>query len=232
VVALAAVGGVLLATGVVGGGGGSGNDSLTGGPGDDKLSGTEGDDVLSGLGGADVVEAKGGDDTIDGGDGADFLYGGAGDDRFVESEDDALDVHDCGPGDDVVAEPDTRDQLLPSCERGAWTALPLSEKPYENTMTVKPRISSAAVEFTGTCAEPGCEGTIELRTPNDRKALGRGRFALAAGKAGPVRVTLDRRGLVQRGGYIRVVLRARPACGGCPHPQPTVNSGFTTYFAQ
>ena len=232
--ALAAAGGVLVATGVVGGDGGSGDRALTGSGGDDKLSGTAGDDVLSGLGGADVVEGKGGDDEIDGGDGTDFLYGGDGDDRFLESEDDAVDVHDCGPGTDFVAEPDARDQVLPSCERVAWTARPLDERPYENTMTVKPRISGATAEFTGTCAKPGCEGTIELRTPNERKPLGRGRVRLDAGSPGPVRVSLNRDGreLVQRGGYVRVVLWARPRCDGCGRPQPKSPSGFNTYFAR
>ena len=213
-----AAGGVALATGLVGGSDDAA--SLTGGDGEDKLSGTAGDDVLDAGAGDDVVEAEAGDDEIRGGAGRDFLYGGDGDDRFLASEDDALDVHDCGGGRDVVTEPDTRDELLPSCEEARWTAGEADDDGYENTVVLGPRIARGRLAFSAACPERRCAGAIELRTPNDRKLLGRGRFALAAGPRGPLGAKLTERGreAVARGGYVRVVLRS----GG-------VNSGFTTY---
>jgi hypothetical protein len=218
VVAVAAAG-ILVGTGVVGGD--SDPAGLTGGDGADRLTGTEGDDEIRGGAGDDQIEAGGGDDEVDGGEGRDFLDGGAGDDRFLEGEDDALDVHDCGEGDDLVAEPDARDELQPSCERAGWTALPPSGEPYEHTIVVKPRLKGRRARFTATCAEPGCRGEVELRTPNGRDLLGSGRFDLAAGTPGPIAARLTRRGgqTVAVGGYVRVVLRVAG-----------VNSGFTTYM--
>lgn len=213
---------VALATAALGGcgGGDDGGGPLRGSAQDDRLTGTEEADTIAAEGGDDVVEAKGGGDEIDGGDGADFLYGGDGDDRFVESEDDAVDVHDCGPGEDRVTEPDTRDELLPSCEEAGWTAKPPGEDPFENTIAAQPTLGPGQAEFEGTCPA-GCAGEIELRTPRDRVLLGRGRFRLAAGTAGPIETSLNRDGeeLVRRGGYVRVVLRSA-----------MVNSGFTTFL--
>lgn len=219
VVGLLAVGGALLATGVIGGDDGSA--ALTGSDADDKLTGTEGDDVLDGRAGEDVVEGQAGNDEITGGDDADFLYGGDGDDRFLASEDDAVDVHDCGSGTDFVAEPDTRDELLPSCEEAAWTARPPGE-PYENTIAVQPKLQRRTAEFAASCPG-GCAGVVELRTPHDRKLLGKGRFEIAADRHGRIRAPLNARGeeLLGRGGYFRIVLRVA-----------NVNSGFTTFLAQ
>ena len=210
--------GLVLAIGAAGCGGDD-SDGVAGSAGDDKISGTSGADVLDGKAGEDVIEAQAGDDEITGGDDADFLYGGPGDDRFLASEDDAVDVHDCGDGEDFVAEPDARDQLLPDCEQAAWTDKPPGQ-PYENRIDVKPAIQRGAVEFGATCPS-GCAGVLELRTPTDRKLLGKGRIDLAAGEPGAIRARLTDRGqeLFSRSGYFRIVLRV----GG-------VNSGFTTYL--
>jgi hypothetical protein len=209
---------VVVALGGCGGGGDS--EPITGGTGDDKLTGTDGNDVLDAGSGEDVVEAGAGDDEIAGGDDPDFLYGAEGDDRFVASEDDAVDVHDCGEGDDFVAEPDTRDQLLPSCEQAAWRDVPPGE-PYNNTISVQPTVTGAAVEFEARCPT-GCAGTIDLATPTDRRRLGHGRFQLAAGQPGTISATLTARGeqVLGRGGYFRVTLRGAP----------DVHSGFTTFL--
>ena len=201
-------------------GGGDDSDGVTGTAGDDKISGTAGADVLDGKAGEDVIEAQAGDDEITGGDDADFLYGGEGDDRFLASEDDAVDVHDCGGGTDFVAEPDTRDQLLPGCEEAAWRDLPPGE-PYNNTISLEPTMMGRTVEFEGRCPE-GCAGTIDMATPTDRKLLGRGRFQLAAGAPGAIHASLTRLGeeRLSTGSYFRVVLRGAPG----------VHSGFTTFL--
>ena len=209
---------VMVAMAGCGGGGDPG--PITGGTGDDKLTGTDGDDVLDAGAGEDVVEAQGGKDEITGGDDADFLYGGDGDDRFLASEDDAVDVHDCGAGNDFVAEPDTRDQLLPTCEQAAWRDLPPGE-PYNNEISVQPKVTGRMVEFEGACPKD-CAGTVDLATPTDRKLLGRGRFQLAAGQPGAITATLTALGQehLEAGGYFRVTLRGAPG----------VHSGFTTFL--
>jgi hypothetical protein len=208
---------VLLAA--LAGCGGGGAADLTGGPGDDKITGTAGADVIDARGGKDVIEGKGGDDRITGGDEADFLYGGDGNDRFLADEDDAVDVHDCGAGADVVEEPDARDQLLPNCERAGWTDRPPGVA-YDNRIDVQPAISGGSAEFHLRCPRR-CTGVLELRTPSDRRLLGKGRFKLAAARTDAVRAAVNARGreLIGRGGYVRVVLRS----GG-------VNSGFTTFL--
>jgi hypothetical protein len=208
-----------LAVALAGCGGGE-SSTITGGAGDDKLTGTDGDDVFDAGAGEDVVEAGAGNDEITGGEDADFLYGGDGDDRFLASEDDAVDVHNCGAGADFVAEPDTRDQLLPECEQTAWRDVPPGE-PYNNKISVAPTLGRRTVRFEGTCAK-ACAGTIDLATPTDRRRLGQGRFQLAAGVPGAITATLTAAGqqLLRRGGYVRVVLR-----GG-----PDVHSGFTTFL--
>jgi hypothetical protein len=204
------------------GGGGDDGDSgeVTGTDGDDKLTGTGGDDTMGAGAGEDVVQGEAGNDEITGGDDPDFLYGGDGDDRFLASEDDAVDVHDCGAGEDVVTEPDARDQLFPSCETVHWTNKPPGE-PYENTMSVEPKREGDALVFDATCPD-GCKGVIELRTSTDRKLLGEGRFDLAAGESGTVRASVTSLGEERLGnGYIRVVLRSDGA-----------NSGFNTFIEQ
>jgi hemolysin type calcium-binding protein len=208
-----------LAIALGGCGGGDGSDTIRGGTGDDKLTGTDGDDVLDGGSGEDVLEAGAGNDELTGGDDPDFLYGGDGDDRFLASEDDAVDVHDCGEGNDFVAEPDTRDQLLPGCEEAAWRDLPPGE-PYNNKISVEPTLTGRTVEWEATCPK-ACAGTVDLATPTDRKLLGRGRFQLAAGQPGPVTATLTKLGVerVGAGSYFRVTLRGAPG----------VHSGFTTF---
>lgn len=217
-VGLGALTGALLVSGC---GGDSGSSVIEGTGGDDQLTGGDGDDEFAAGAGKDVVEGRGGNDKIDGGPDDDFLYGGDGDDTFPESEDDAVDVIDCGAGKDSVAKPDARDELLPSCEEAGWTAKPLGETPYENTISVAPKLSAGRAEFTATCPDEPCQGEFELRTPTDRKPLGQGNFTLAKDQASPILVTLNKRGdeLVKRSGYVRVVIRSNG-----------VNSGFTTFF--
>jgi hypothetical protein len=218
-IALALAAGGLAVAGC-GGDDGNGAGDVTGTDRDDELTGTDGDDKLDAGAGEDVVQGGAGNDEITGGDDPDFLYGGAGDDRFLASEDDAVDVHDCGEGDDVVTEPDARDQLFPSCETVHWTNKPPGE-PYDNTMSVAPTREGDALVFEATCPEQ-CSGVIELRTPTDRKLLGEGRIDLAAGQAGTVRASLTALGEERlAGGYVRVVLRSEG-----------VNSGFNTFIEQ
>lgn len=215
---LAAIAAVLVA--LAGCGGGDGSGPITGGTGDDKLTGTDGDDVLDAGAGQDVVEAGGGNDEITGGEDDDFLYGAEGDDRFLASEDDAVDVHDCGEGNDFVAEPDTRDQVLPSCEEAAWRDAPPGQ-PYNNTISVQPTITGRTIEFEAKCPE-SCAGTIDLATPTDRRRLGQGRFQVPGGQPGPITASLTAQGeeVLSRGGYFRVTLRGAPG----------VHSGFTTFL--
>lgn len=155
--------------------------------------------------------------------GPDQIAGSEGDDRILETEDDAIDEIACGEGEDRVLKPDARDRLDASCETVGWTSKPLSEALYENEITVTPVISPGSAQFTATCLEADCTGDLELRTPDQRKPLGKGSFNLAKGQEGQIVVTLDARGarLVQRSGLVRVVIRS----GG-------VNSGFTTFFAK
>jgi len=204
----------------LGGCGGDDSGPITGTSGDDKLTGTDGDDVLDAGAGEDVVEGGAGNDEITGGDDADFLYGGDGDDRFLASEDDAVDVHDCGGGTDFVAEPDTRDQLLPGCEEAAWRDLPPGG-PYNNTISVEPTVAGDTVVFEAGCPE-GCAGTIDMATPSDRKLLGHGRFELAAGEPGEITASLNSLGAerLKGGAYVRITLRGAPG----------VHSGFTTFL--
>jgi hypothetical protein len=216
--ALALAAGGFAAAGCGGGDDNGGSGEVTGTRGDDKLTGTDEDDKLDGGAGEDVVRGEGGNDEITGGDDPDFLYGGDGDDRFLASEDDAVDVHDCGEGNDVVTEPDARDQLFPTCETVHWTNRPPGE-PYDNTMSVAPRREAEALMFEATCPE-GCTGVVELRTPTDRKLLGEGRFELAPAEPGVVRASLTALGKERlAGGYVRVVLRS-----------DGVNSGFNTFI--
>jgi RTX calcium-binding nonapeptide repeat (4 copies) len=217
--ALTLVAGGLAGAGC-GGDEGNGSDEVIGTDDDDKLTGTGGDDKMDGGAGEDVVQGEAGNDEITGGDDPDFLYGGDGDDRFLETEDDAVDVLDCGEGEDVVTKPDARDQLFPSCEIVHWTDRP-PEEPYPNTISVEPKREGDALAFEATCPER-CSGVIELRTQADRKLLGQGRFDLAAGEAGTVRASVNRLGEERlAGGYVRVVLHSE---GG--------NSGFNTFIEQ
>lgn len=213
---------LLVALAGCGGGGDSGSDALKGTPGDDKLTGTAGADKLDGDAGKDVVEGAGGNDEVSGGADEDFVYGGEGDDEFIDDEDDAVDVVECGPGEDLVGKLDTRDEVNPDCERVGWTAKPPSEELYENTINVTPKITPGSVEFTGTCPA-ACSGEIELRTPRDRKPLGEGSFQLTAGQPGPITAKVQKSGdeLLSRGGYIRIVLRSEG-----------INSGFTTFLSK
>lgn len=199
-----------------GGGGDDGGDGLKGSEKADQIVGTEDADTIEALGGDDSVEGRGGDDKINGGEGKDFLYGGAGDDHFVNGEDDAVDVHDCGPGSDLVENLDTRDEIQPSCEKAGWTAKPPTDEAYENSVAVVPQVDGSTVTFEVECAA-ACDGALELRTPRDRKLLGESAFKAP----GPVTATLNKEGkeLIGRGGYVRVVIRS----GG-------INSGFTTFI--
>ena len=120
---------------------------------------------------------------------------------------------------DFVAEPDTRDQLLPGCEEAAWRDLPPGE-PYNNKISVEPTLEGRTIEFEGSCPKE-CAGTVDLATPTDRKLLGRGEFQLGGGQPGSIVATLTRLGQerVRAGSYFRVTLRGAPG----------VHSGFTTF---
>lgn len=136
----------LEATGAQGGHGEgdllSGFESVTGGDGSDLLRGTDGpntlvatngDDVLVGRGGPDYMlgssgdnrlEGGPGDDWLDGVDGSDTYVGGPGDDRLVlflssywDADHDARATASCGPGRDLVDDPDGHTLVPRDCER-------------------------------------------------------------------------------------------------------------------
>lgn len=74
------------------GGGGDGDDTLTGTAGEDWLTANAGDDVIDSGAGDDILAGNAGNDTLRGSTGTDVLFGGAGDD-----------VLDGGAGADFVA---------------------------------------------------------------------------------------------------------------------------------
>lgn len=80
----------------------AGNDTLHGRAGNDVLYGNRGDDTLHG-GGNDVLYGADGADSIWGGLGSDVEYGGPGDDSLHSlANDNAVDILDCGPGNDTA----------------------------------------------------------------------------------------------------------------------------------
>lgn len=112
--------------------GSPGDDLVNGGPGRDQVTGNDDNDTLFGGEGDDQVEGGRGDDVSHGGPGndlvdaqrffdgqfffdADTVYAGADQDTVWASDFDALDVIDCGDGDDVVFA-DPGDTLAANCE--------------------------------------------------------------------------------------------------------------------
>jgi Ca2+-binding RTX toxin-like protein len=81
----------------------TGNDMLHGRAGNDVINGNAGDDVLHGGDGRDVLYGGNGNDSIWGGLDADIEYGGPGDDTLHSlANDNAVDILDCGPGNDTA----------------------------------------------------------------------------------------------------------------------------------
>jgi serine/threonine-protein kinase len=191
-----------------------------------RVVGTNGDDSLVAGPAADRVEGLGGDDEIDGGGGRDSLVAGAGDHVIQASDDNAVDAIACGPGRDLVAQPDARDVLEPDCETAGWTIT--AEGPYKDRMRVVPRAKRRRVTVEARC-HARCEGSLELRTPVERRLLAIGAFALDRGRWRSVTATLNDFGLdyLRERRRVRVVKRGRRDCR-CPNPPPFVNSGFTT----
>jgi hypothetical protein len=207
---------------------GGGDDESEPGRGDvgTRVVGTNGDDQLAAGPAADRVEGLGGDDTLDGGTGPDSLAAGAGDDVILASDDNAVDTIACGPGRDLVTQPDARDILEPDCEEAGWTIT--AEGPYKDRMRVAPRVDGRRVTFQARC-HARCEGSLELRTPGVRRLLGLGGFELDRGQRGSITADLNDFGLeyLRQRRRVRVVKRGRRDCR-CPNPPPFVNSGFTT----
>ena len=205
-----------------------GDDDADPGPSDvgTRVVGTNGDDSLVAGPAADRVEGLGGDDTLDGGTGRDSLAAGAGDDVILASDDNAVDTITCGPGRDLVAQPDARDFLEPGCEEAGWTIT--AEGPYKDRMRVAPRVAGRRVTFEARCHRR-CEGSLELRTPVERRLLGLGGFELDRGRWGSITALLNDFGseYLQGRRRVRVVKRGRRDCR-CPNPPPFVDSGFTT----
>jgi RTX calcium-binding nonapeptide repeat (4 copies) len=96
-VAVAVIGGVVLATLVAGAQGAR----LVGTKAGNLLVGTNGPDRLLGKGGGDLIKGFGGSDRLSGGKGRDLLNGGRGPDRLV-----------AGPGNDGIKAADGRRDLL------------------------------------------------------------------------------------------------------------------------
>ena len=191
-----------------------------------RVVGTNGDDSLAAGPAADRVEGLGGDDTLDGGTGTDSLVAGAGDDVILASDDNAVDTIACGPGRDLVEQPDARDILEPDCEEAGWTIT--AEGPYKDRMRVAPRVGGRRVTFEARC-HARCEGSLELRTAVVRRLLGLGGFELDRGRWGSITAVLNDFGLeyLRERRRVRVVKRGRRDCR-CPNPPPFVDSGFTT----
>jgi serine/threonine-protein kinase len=191
-----------------------------------RVVGTNGDDSLVAGLAADRVEGLGGNDNLDGGAGPDSLVAGAGNDVILASDDNAVDSIACGPGRDLVTQPDARDILEPDCEQAGWTIT--AEGPYKDRMRVTPRVAGRRVTVEARC-HARCEGSLELRTPVERRLLALGGFALDRGQWGSITAVLNDFGFdyLRQRRRVRVVKRGRRDCR-CPNPPPFVDSGFTT----
>jgi Ca2+-binding RTX toxin-like protein len=163
-------------------GGGRGDDHLTGNAGPNQLAGRAGTDELSGAGGSDRLFAGGGAtlpattaDSLDGGPGSDGLFGSEGPNLMtggpdadviypdkgkdlVRARDGAVDVVQCGRGDDIVRS-DPFEFLL-GCERhDAYS----SASPVPLSIHVAGNRTSVSV--TVGCREnhpASCTGTVQL----------------------------------------------------------------------
>jgi hypothetical protein len=145
---------------------------------------------------------------------------------ILASDDNAVDAIACGPGRDLVAQPDARDVLEPDCEEAGWTIS--AQGPYRDRMRVVPRVAGRQVTFEARC-HARCEGSLELRTPVERRLLGLGGFALDRGQWSSITADLNDFGVeyLNDRRRVRVVKRGRRDCR-CPNPPPFVNSGFNT----
>ena len=201
--------------------GGSGADVLRGDGGANALNGGAGRDRLYGRGGADTIVGGADADVLDGGPGGDTLLaatagdrarGGAGDDELDGTVsagsgvsldggpgDDLLAVNRtpialrCGAGTDLVA-PDAFQRVLlggahvEACERLTLGVL---------TLTTAPRRAARAFLLPASCSgrtTPGCNGAVTLRVRDASgrlAALGRVRYAIAAGRRRTLRIALD-----------------------------------------
>jgi Ca2+-binding RTX toxin-like protein len=74
---------------------------LSGDEGANRIVGTVGGDRIKGGGGEDSIYGEGGADCLEGGPGRDRISGGEGNDE-IRARDNAPDLVDCGPGDDVA----------------------------------------------------------------------------------------------------------------------------------
>jgi Ca2+-binding RTX toxin-like protein len=163
-------------------GGGRGDDRLTGNDGGNQLAGRAGTDALFGAGGSDRLFAGGGAtapaitaDSLDGGPGSDELVGSDGPNLMtggpdadviypdkgqdtVRASDGAVDVVQCGRGDDIVRS-DPFEFLLGCESHDAYSSaspVPLSIHVADNR---------ASVSFTVGCREnhpASCTGTVQL----------------------------------------------------------------------
>jgi len=68
----------------------------------DKISGTDDADDICGYDGNDKIQAGDGDDTVAPGDGADRTNTGDGDDVIGMEDDNAVDIVNCGDGNDTI----------------------------------------------------------------------------------------------------------------------------------
>lgn len=172
-------------------GGGRGDDHLTGNAGGNQLAGRAGTDALFGAGGSDRLFAGGGAtppaitaDSLDGGPGSDELFGSDGPNLVtggpdadsihpgkgrdtVRARDGAVDVVECGRGDDIVRN-DPFEFLL-GCERSdaysSASPVPLSIKVGDNGTSVSlllgcrenhpaSCVGTAQLEFAGEAVSP------------------------------------------------------------------------------
>jgi Ca2+-binding RTX toxin-like protein len=212
--------------------------SVIAGRGADHVVGSAAGEFIVGERGADEIRAFGGDDRLRGEGGADRLYGGRGDDIADDLDtDDAVDIHSCGAGSDVVGLTDKRDRLRHSCEDGAWSSQPNTGD--FSRITAHPTIRGRRAIFESTCREdPRCKGRIRLVAADTRELLGTGSFRFKryrgndpdAAPRHDIVAELTDLGVerLERGTRVRVVIVSRWDCMGCLNPPPPARTGFTT----
>jgi RTX calcium-binding nonapeptide repeat (4 copies) len=174
---------------------GRGADALHGGRGADLVVAGAGDDTLTGGGGNDRLLGGSGRDRIDDGGGSDRVLGGSGADRIVPTGTRrGIEGVSCGPGRDLVVEPDRFVNVGPDCE--------LAESAAGDRLFARPlRVQDGALVFLAGCSKPGCRAasragavlTVRLgvRPPGRGRRLGRKRYHVGLLGSREVRVRLS-----------------------------------------
>lgn len=194
-----------------------------GGAGDDRMIGTNGRNHLSGGAGDDSLSGGRGDDQLDGGRGLDRVRAGRGNDEVAGSGDfnrlfpEPGDLIRCGPGRDIVVQPNARDQLGRQCD---WADAG-SDFSDDLQVSVRPvRTGPGGVlVFRVRCVRPeqtarACRGKITLHYGRGgfRPITAFRRFAVPRGRTRGVSFDLPRRA-VSRLRRPRALLQVRVRVG-------------------